>query len=87
GVPGTIIIGTAVAESGGGADSGGAADSGGGAGDTGSGSAIVVGGTPTAVAGSQTGALPQTGLETWIIALVGVLLVAVLFAAHRLRTN
>jgi len=36
---------------------------------------------------AEEGALPQTGLETWGIAIVGLLLVVVLFAANRLRTN
>lgn len=51
--------------------------------------AVTLGGTPTAVSatGAQTGALPQTGMETWVIALAGLLLVGVLIVAHRLRAN
>lgn len=88
GAEGTIVIGDG---SGNGAD--GSTDStadNGSRGETdSSGSAIVGGAGATAIPATdaQKGTLPQTGLETWGIALIGLLLVAVLFAAHRLRTN
>lgn len=91
GVTGTIVIGG----DGSAADGEGAADNGGRndgeastVGDGGTGDSVVSG-AATAISGteSSTSALPQTGLETWVIALVGLLLVAVLVAAHRLRTQ
>lgn len=53
---------------------------------TGSGS-VVVAGTPgsTATGSAQGEALPQTGLEIWVIAFAGLLLIGVLLAARRLR--
>lgn len=54
------------------------------------GSAVVDSGSTdnsVSVTDAQKGALPQTGLEVWGIALIGLLLVVVLFAANRLRTN
>ena len=73
GAEGTIIIG---GESGNGSDG------------AESGSAIIGGSaTPISATDAQKGALPQTGLEIWIVALIGLLLVAVLFAANRLRTE
>lgn len=48
---------------------------------------VVVAGTPvsTATGSAQGEALPQTGLEIWVIAFAGLLLVGVLMAARRLR--
>ncbi len=83
GVTGTIIIG---GEAGTGTDSGvtvsDTTDSAG----TGS---VILGGTATPITatGGTASALPQTGLETWVIALIGLLLIGVLVAAHRLRTH
>ena len=56
---------------------------------------IVIGATATATptpisatnGGGKDSTLPDTGLEIWVFALIGLVLIAVLFAARRLRTN
>lgn len=55
---------------------------------------IIVGGTstptPTPISAADAGkdnTLPETGLEVWVVALIGLVLIAVLFGARRLRTG
>ncbi len=62
--------------------------------EDGAGGTIVIGATatatPTPIAagnGGKDSTLPETGLEVWVIALMGLVLIAVLFGARRLRTN
>lgn len=63
-------------------------------GEDGAGGTIVIGATstptPTPISAASSGkdsTLPETGLEVWLIALLGLVLIAVLFGARRLRTN
>lgn len=82
GATGTIVIG----------DDNGNGSDGAATGDTttgGDAGGAVIGGDTTAAGDTdaQKGALPQTGFEIWGIALIGLLLVVVLIAANRLRTN
>lgn len=60
--------------------------------DSGNGT-IIVGATatptPTPISGSsgKDSTLPETGLEIWVVALMGLVLIAILFGARRLRTD
>jgi len=78
GATGTIVIG---GDNGNGSDGAATGDE--------AGSAVIGGDSTTTGTDTdaQKGALPQTGLEIWGIALIGLLLVVVLVAANRLRTN